>query len=104
MEQAKGAIAAAEASTTASEDKLRQAKAEIYKAREEKLKQWNAERDAALEQVRRTAQDKIKVAKQEIEQSAGTARAQIEGLSVELSSKVLRAVLPAGVVPPEAAQ
>ncbi len=49
VEQARGAMAAAEAETTAYEDKLRRAKAEIFHAREQKLKQWNAEREQALE-------------------------------------------------------
>ncbi len=39
VEQARGAIAAAEAETTAYEDKLRKAKAEIFQARDQKLKQ-----------------------------------------------------------------
>jgi len=97
VEQAKGAIAAAEAETTAYEEKLRKAKAEIFEARDRKLKQWNAERDAALEQVRQAAQEKVRGARQGIEQSAADARTQIESVSTELSSRVLAAVLPSGV-------
>ena len=97
MEQARGAIASAEAETSAYEEKLRAARAEIYAAREKLLKQWNAERDAALEQVRQSTQERIRVARQEIEQSAVEARNQIEGQSGELSSRILTAVLPAGV-------
>ncbi len=54
VEQARKAIAAAEAETAAYEEKLRAAKAEIFQARDQKLKQWNAEREAALAQVRPT--------------------------------------------------
>jgi F-type H+-transporting ATPase subunit b len=97
VEQAKGAIAAAEAETTAYEEKLRKAKAEIFEARDRKLKQWSAERDAALEQVRQAAQEKVRGARQGIEQSAADARTQIESVSTELSSRVLAAVLPSGV-------
>jgi F-type H+-transporting ATPase subunit b len=97
VEQAKGAIAAAEAETTAYEEKLRKAKTEIFEARDRKLKQWNAERDAALEQVRQAAQEKVRGARQGIEQSAADARTQIESVSTELSSRVLAAVLPSGV-------
>ncbi|MCU1321751.1 MAG: H+transporting two-sector ATPase subunit [Acidobacteriaceae bacterium] len=104
IDQARGAIAAAEAETTVYEDKLRAAKSEIFKAREEKLKQWNAERDAALDQVRQATQEKIKIARQEIEQSAVTARTQIEGLSSELTAQILKAVLPAGVTASEVTQ
>jgi F-type H+-transporting ATPase subunit b len=101
VEQARDAIAAAEAETTAYEEKLRNARAAIFQAREEKLKQWNAERESAIEQVRQTAQDRIRNAKQDIEQSAAAARGQIESMSAELSSQILGAVLPAGVAQPE---
>lgn len=101
VEQARGAIAAAEAETTAYEEKLRKAKAEIFQARDQKLKQWNAEREAAIEEVRKATQQRILAARQEIEQSAAAARAQIEGMSAELSSRILTAVLPAGITQPE---
>jgi F-type H+-transporting ATPase subunit b len=104
VEQAKGAIAAAEAETTAYEEKLRAAKAEIFQARDKKLKQWNAEREAALAQVRHTTQERIRGSRHEIEQSAQEARLQIARLSDELSSSILNAVLPAGVRPTEVAQ
>ena len=99
VEQAQGAIAAAEAETSVYEDKLRAAKAEIFKAREEKLKKWNADRDAALEQARARTQERVDASRKEIEKSAATARQQIEGSSAALSAQILRAVLPAGVTP-----
>ncbi|WP_260704500.1 F0F1 ATP synthase subunit B family protein [Edaphobacter flagellatus] len=104
VEQAKGAIAAAEAETSAYEEKLRKAKAEIFEARERKLKQWNDERDAALEQARQASQEKVRAAKQGIDQSVSDARAHIESSSADLSSRVLSAVLPAGVAAAEVAQ
>ncbi|HEY6376858.1 MAG TPA: hypothetical protein VIX90_15160 [Edaphobacter sp.] len=104
VEQARGAIAAAEAETSAYEDKLRAAKAEIFHARDQKLKQWNADREAALEQVRNSTKERVLTARLEIEQSATEARNQIESLSGELTSRILNAVLPAGIVPTEVAQ
>jgi F-type H+-transporting ATPase subunit b len=104
IEQAKGAISAAEAETAVYEDKLRAAKLEIFRTREEKVKQWNSQREAALAQARHRTEERIQAARREIEQSAATARQQIEGASDALSAQILRAVLPAGVVPPEAAQ
>jgi F-type H+-transporting ATPase subunit b len=104
IDQARGAIAAAEAETTAYENKLRAAKAEIFQARDKKLKQWNAEREAALTQVRQHTQERIHGARQEIDQSAHEARLQIAGLSEELSLRILNAVLPAGVRSTEVAQ
>lgn len=103
-EQARGAIAAAEAETSVYEDKLRAAKNQIFQARDEKLKQWSAERDAALAEVRQTMQEKVKAARAEIEQSGAAARTQIEGMSSELSAQILRAVLPKGVSAPEVTQ
>jgi F-type H+-transporting ATPase subunit b len=104
VEQARGAIAAAEAETTVYEDKLRHAKNEIFQARDKKLKQWNAERDAAVAQVRQTAQDQIKTARQEIEQSAAAAKLQIEGMSSDLTAQILKAILPAGISASEVTQ
>jgi len=97
MEQAKGAIAAAEAETNAYEEKLRKAKSEIFEARERRLKQWADEREAALEQVRKAAQERVGSARQGIEQSVAQAKTQIEGVSAELSSKILTAILPSEV-------
>ena len=104
VEQARSAIAAAEAETTAYENKLRAARTEIFQARDQKLKQWNAEREAALEQVRQHTQERVRGARQEIEHSAQEARLQIVGMSDELSSRILNAVLPASVRPTEVAQ
>jgi len=104
VEQARGAIAAAEANTTAYEDKLRAAKSEIFQARDQKLKQWNAEREAALEEVRNSTKQRVLTAKLDIEKSASDARNQIDSVSGELSTKILNAVLPAGVVATEVAQ
>src|SRR5271154_460439 len=74
VEQAKGSIAKAESETSAYEEKLRAAKAEIFQARDQKLKQWNAEREAALDQVRQHTRERVGAARQEIEQSAHDAR------------------------------
>jgi F-type H+-transporting ATPase subunit b len=104
VEQARGAIAAAEAETSAYEEKLRRARAAIFQAREERLKRWNAEREAALAQVRQETQERVRGAKQDIEKGAQETRVQIEGLSGELSARILNAVLPAGVRPTEVAQ
>ncbi len=104
VEQARGAISAAEAETAVYEDKLRAAKAEIFGGREARRKQWIAEREAALEQARTMTQSRVRAAREEIELGAGTARGQIEAMSAELSAQVLRAVLPAGAGSQEVAQ
>ena len=104
MEQARGAIGAAEAETAVFEDKLRAAKREIAEAREARMKKWAAEREQSLAAARQQTQDKTGAARKEIEQGAASARQQIETLSGELSQQILKAVLPAGVSGAEAAQ
>jgi F-type H+-transporting ATPase subunit b len=99
VEQARAAIAAAEAKTADYEDRLRRARAEILAVREQRLKQWSAERDQALAEARAATAEKVKAAKGEIEQSVGIAQLQIEGMSAELSEQVLRAVMPARTRP-----
>jgi F-type H+-transporting ATPase subunit b len=99
VEQARGAIATAEAETGVYEEKLRAARAEIFAMRDQRLKQWAAEREQALEQARQATRTRVLAAKLEIEQSAATAKSQIEFMSVELSAQILKAVLPAGVNP-----
>ena len=95
LEDAQKAIAAAEAKASEYADKLRQARAEVYKVREQRQKQWNAERDAALEAARKLSQVKVSQAKAELEAEAATARQTIQGSVGELASQVVRAVLPA---------
>jgi F-type H+-transporting ATPase subunit b len=101
VEQAKGAIAAAEAETSVYEDKLRAARAEIMAAREKRLQQWQAERDAAIEAARAASMEKIKGARVEIETAAAGARRQMEESTAQLSEQILRALLPAGTQLPE---
>ena len=104
VEQARGAIAAAEAETTVYEDKLRNAKAELFRAREERLKRWAEERERVLGDVRQTAGERVRAARADIEAGASAARGQIEVLSAELSTRVIAAVLPAGISTAESIQ
>ncbi|MDE1161386.1 MAG: hypothetical protein PW792_05495 [Acidobacteriaceae bacterium] len=97
VEQARGAIAAAEAETAAFEEKLRVARAEILAEREGKLQKLQADKDAVLNEARSIAQDRVRAAKNEIEASAVVARQQIEQATEQLSEQILRAVLPQGV-------
>ena len=95
MEDAQKAIAEAEARTAEYADKLRQARAEVYKVREQRMKQWNAERDAALDAARKAAAVKVGQARAELEAEAAAARQTILGSAGDLASQVVRAVLPA---------
>ncbi len=104
IEEARKAISAAEATTAVYEEKLRASKAAIYQMREQKLKQWQRERETSLEGAKQALQQQIVAARAEIEKSAIVARQQLEGASAALGAQILRAVLPAGAVPPEATQ
>jgi F-type H+-transporting ATPase subunit b len=94
MEDAQKAIAQAEARAAEYADKLRQARADVYKLREQRVKQWNAERDAQLDLARKTSGVKLNQAKAELEAEAEAARQTIQGTASELAGQVVRAVLP----------
>lgn len=97
VDQARGAIAAAEAETKVYEDKLRAARAEISAAREHLLQQWNAEREKALAEARAASSDRVREARRQIEDSAASARQQIAAATDMLSDQILRAIAPRGV-------
>lgn len=95
MEDAQKAIAQAEERTADYAAKLRQARSEVYKLREQRVKQWNAERDAQLEVARKAASLKVSQARAALDAETETARQTIQGSAAELAGQVVRAVLPA---------
>jgi len=94
IEDAHRAIAQAESRATEYANKLRQARADIFKIREQRIKQWNAERDAALDEARKAAGQKVGQAKAQLEAEAAHARQAIQASSADLARHVVRAVLP----------
>jgi F-type H+-transporting ATPase subunit b len=94
VEDAQKAIALAEARAAEYATKLREARVEIYKLRESRVKQWNGERDAALEISRKAAGSKVGVAKAEIDAEAAEARLNIQASAGDLANQVVRAILP----------
>jgi F-type H+-transporting ATPase subunit b len=95
MEDARKAIEQAEKRTAEYASRLRQARAEIYKLREERLKQWNLERDAALEAARKAAGIQVNQASAQVEAEAAQARQTIQASAADLAGRAIRAVLPA---------
>ncbi len=95
MEEAQNAIANAEARAAEYAEKLRHARGEVFKVREQRLKQWIAERDAALETARKSAGQKVEQARAAVETEAQTARQAIQASATELARMAVRAVLPA---------
>jgi F-type H+-transporting ATPase subunit b len=96
MEDARKAIEQAETRTAEYADRLRQARADAYKIREQRVKQWNTERDAALDAARKAAGTKVSYARAEVEAEAASARQTIQSSAADLARQAVRAVLPAG--------
>jgi len=94
MEDARKAVAEAEAKAADYAERLRLARADVYKLREQRVKQWNAERDAALDEARKAAGQKVRHAKADVEAEAAAARKTIQASAAELAGQVVRAVLP----------
>jgi F-type H+-transporting ATPase subunit b len=95
VEAAHQAIARAEARSAEYAEKLRQARAQVFKAREERIKQWSAERDAAVDTARQAAGARVGQARAELETEAAQARQTVQSSVAELANQVVRAVLPA---------
>jgi F-type H+-transporting ATPase subunit b len=75
-------------------ERLRHARGEVFKAREARVKQWNAERDAALDAARKEAGQKVSKAKTALEAEAAQAKQAIQATAEDLARLVVRAVLP----------
>jgi len=94
VEEAQKAIALAEAKASEYAEALRQARVQVYKQRDERLKQWQSERDAALNAARAAAHTKVVAAVSEIEAEAAIARQNVQSQTGELAALVVRAILP----------
>jgi F-type H+-transporting ATPase subunit b len=94
MEDARKAVAQAEAKAQEYAERLRQARADVYKLREQRIKQWSAERDAALDVARKAASQKVRQATAEFEAETDAARQAIQASVADLADLAVRAVLP----------
>jgi len=94
MEKSRLAIAAADARTQEYEAKLRAARGEILRQREQRMQQRNAEKESALAAARLAAQQRVHEARAALETQTLEARRQIEGAAGTLAAQVLAAVLP----------
>ena len=94
IEEAGKAIARAEQRAQEYADRLRQARTEVIKLRDQRIKQWSAERDAALEVARKAASARVGQVRVEVEAEAAQARAAIQASVGDLAGRIVRAVLP----------
>jgi F-type H+-transporting ATPase subunit b len=102
IEQANAATAAAAAKTQEYEAQLRAARAKIFQARQQKLEQWNRERDQAIAEAHEAALRLVQEAKLALQTQTAAARRGLEGSIDELASEILRAILPKSTSTPGA--
>ena len=95
VEDANKAIAAAEAKTAEYGDNLRHARAEVFRAREQRLQQWSHERDSVLDNARKAAAQHLLEAKLGLEEEAASSRKTLMASADQLAEQVVRAVMPA---------
>jgi F-type H+-transporting ATPase subunit b len=94
--KAQSDIAAAEARTAEYEQKLREARAGVFKTMEARRKTLMEARSAALAEAKAKAGDQVKAAKAEIEKETATAKASLQGQVEALAQEVIRAVVSGG--------
>jgi F-type H+-transporting ATPase subunit b len=94
VERANAAIAAAEAKAQEYEARLRAARAEIFHAREVRVKAWSDEREAALSNARHAARERVIAAKSELAAQADSSRQEIQRGTESLVADILKAVMP----------
>jgi F-type H+-transporting ATPase subunit b len=95
MEDARTAIALTESKAAEYADRLRQARADAFKIREQRIKQWSAERDAALDAARQATGEKVHQARAALDVEAAAARTTIQASAADLARQAVRAILPA---------
>jgi F-type H+-transporting ATPase subunit b len=95
LEKSRLAIGQADVRTQEYEAKLRAARAEIFRNREQRLQRLNTEKESALAAARQTAQQQVQAAQAAIGGQSEDARRQIEASANQLAAQVLAAVLPA---------
>ena len=97
VEKSKADIAAADARTSEYEQKLREARAAVFRAQEARRQSAMQARTDAVNQARARAQVQIQSAKAGIENDRAAAEKGLEGEAVALAQEIVRRVLePAG--------
>jgi len=93
MEKARADIAAAEARTADYEQRLREARQEIFKNQEIRRQQANQSRGQAVNEARARAQEQVKQAAADIEQDKQQAMSKLQSDTARLASDIVRTVL-----------
>jgi F-type H+-transporting ATPase subunit b len=97
IEKSRADIAAAEARTSEYEQRLREARATLFRTQEQRRKAALDARTAALNEARGKAQAQVQTVKAEIQKDRETAEAALQGQVQTLATEIIRRVLqPAG--------
>lgn len=93
IQEAQAEISKAEARTAEYEQKLREARSQIYKTQEARRRHTMEKRSAALAQARQQADEMVKHARAALERDVKEARATLEGQAEALANQVIASVL-----------
>jgi F-type H+-transporting ATPase subunit b len=97
VEKARADIAAADARTSEYEQRMREARAALFRAQEARRKAALDARTAAMNEARRQAQLQVQAAKADIDKDREAAQAGLQGEVQTLATEIMRRVLePAG--------
>jgi len=97
VEKSRADIAAAEARTSEYEQRLREARATVFRAQEARRKAAVDARSAALSQARSKAEAQVQAAKADIQKDRDAARDGLQAQVQTLAAEIMRRVLePAG--------
>jgi F-type H+-transporting ATPase subunit b len=97
VEKSRADIAAAEARTSEYEQRLREARATVFRAQEARRKAALEARTAALNAARHKAQAEVQAAKADIQKDSEAAQGGLEAEAQTLAAEIMRRVLePAG--------
>jgi len=97
VEKSRADIAAAEARTSEYEQRLREARATLFRAQEARRKEALDARTVAMNEARTKAQAQVQAAKADIEKDRNAAQVGLQGQVQALAIEIMRRVLePAG--------
>jgi F-type H+-transporting ATPase subunit b len=98
IEKSKADIAAADARTSEYEQRLREARAAVFRAQEARRQAALQSRTNAVNQARAKAHSQVQAAKADIEKDRAAAEQGLQGQAAALAEEIVRRVLePAGV-------
>ena len=93
VEKSKADIAAAEARTAEYEQRIRDARAAVFRAQEQRLQAIAQARSAAVNEARTKAHAQVAAAKEQIEKDRAVAEQALQGEAAALAQEIVRRVL-----------